>query len=235
MNSLDKLGIWNLALGKLGVGVRVASLTDTTTQALACAASWNHCVELAFRSVPWTFAEKRAPLTTLMAGDIITIDGHEIQASSLSYMRTDWAYRYLYPLDCLFLHELCPEGSSRMMSGSKVPHVLGTETYSYDETVGEVTTTVTKGLRVIYTDLPEAEAIYTQNLIDIPNAWDPAVVQVVAYAMAAEMAWTMTGKGEIKDQMERHLAAAIFRASAVNLNEGEKRPDPESSLTTGRW
>ena len=80
------LGIWNLALGRIGANV-VASLTENTPQAVAANAVWEFIRDEVLQAKDWRFAKTRAPL-------------------ELRYEVPDYAYTWAYVLPGDFLR-LC--------------------------------------------------------------------------------------------------------------------------------
>jgi hypothetical protein len=85
---MDDLTIANRALGRLGARA-ISSLSDTTAEAKACAAAYEHVRDEALRSHRWNFARKRATLTVLE-------DAPEFE----------WSYQYDLPADCLRVMEI---------------------------------------------------------------------------------------------------------------------------------
>lgn len=218
--ALTKLEFYNLCLSKLGSGVRVASLTENTSQRLALEAAYTPTVHAVLRTKQWNCAERRVVLDDLDA----TVPSSDVTAlGTLPDLRSDWAYRYLYPSDCLELGEVCPEGSRRVQTGARFPFEIGVLWGSLLDT------------RVIYTDLQDAEAIYTADISTHPTVWDPLFTQAAAYAIATEIAFTMTGKPEMVDAMRRGYLTALSQAAAASFNEGLPAKQAEGSMISERF
>lgn len=91
----SEVQICNLALSHLGIGRRIASLTEKTQEARACSLHFETARDATLRDFPWPFANKIATL------QLIEEDPN-----------SEWSYSYRYPTDCLNL--------LRVLSGERV-------------------------------------------------------------------------------------------------------------------
>lgn len=77
------VGIWNMALGRVGVSDTVESLEERSKQAEVCRAHWDQARDFALSDFPWKFARRRVAL------------------ADLGTPPSTWDYCYAYPSDCL--------------------------------------------------------------------------------------------------------------------------------------
>lgn len=197
MAAQTKIDIANTALADLGVALVIQSFDEKSAQAQACRAQFTASVDVALERHNWSFARKRAVLADHPDG------GTE-----------DWAFRYVYPSDCLALR------------GFVLP----------DKTIDlpplELNA-ASDGSLSILTNWPSATAVYTfrQNLI---QAWTPGFCDYVAAVLASRIAVRLTSKRALRQDM-LELADLRFRqASAMNANEEVAGPDRDSELIRGR-
>lgn len=100
--------ICNMALMRIGCGINIASLTEGSTEANACALFYEHCRDFALRDYPWPFASRRVALG-LLTGDAAT----------------NWAFKYAYPSDCLQAREIV--GAYNPRNDEKIPFEVANE------------------------------------------------------------------------------------------------------------
>lgn len=79
----SKVGICNIAIGLLGAET-IGTLTDGSSEALACSNHWDTSRDATLAAMDWTFARKRVELSQL--------------ATSPDF---GWDYQYQLPPDCL--------------------------------------------------------------------------------------------------------------------------------------
>jgi hypothetical protein len=103
----SKTGIWNLALGHLGVGTEIASPTERSAEASACRRFWDTAIKQTLRDFPWPFATRYIELGLV-----------EEDPTS------EWAYSYRYPSDCLYLRRIF-SGNRNDNQDSRIPYILG--------------------------------------------------------------------------------------------------------------
>lgn len=130
-----------------------------------------------------------------------------------------WAFQYSKPSDCLKIRALATPGNRTPLVEQKIPFELASNGAE----------------EVIYTDLEQAECIYTQNITDTTR-FDPDFVMALSYHIAAQIALPLHGKGEglkIASAMQSAYAALVEQAAANSLNEGYDHT-PECSFLQAR-
>lgn len=134
---------------------------------------------------------------------------------------TDWDYVYIYPSDCLMLRMLVLAGIRHPRNDQRIEYEV-----AYDGTQ-----------RVIYTDLYQAEAIYTAQVTD-PGIFDALFVIALSWALAASVAPSIVGQvagQSVAANMRRTYTDMLGQAAAASMREGFEGTEPESELITARY
>lgn len=198
-----QVAICNKALGRLGYKHKIAALTDDTDAARACAMYYGGAVAYALRDFPWSFASKRVTLSTITSGTFT--------ASTV----TNWGYAYGVPTDCAFAREIV--GYRRPSAEQQVPFEIGLDT---------------TGTMVLYTDMEEAELLYTSTVATETN-YDPIFKDALAWRLAADIAPDL-GLAQFVPAMMQMYARVISTAKARDHAEGVADPEPDCSFITSR-
>jgi len=121
-----------------------------------------------------------------------------------------WAYRYQYPSDCVMIRRLQnPSGD--------VADITPFEIEMDDSNTG----------KTILTDLDEAVAVYTFDQEDT-NVFSPFFVEMLSLALATHIVFTLTGKGDLKNNLTDNFINMSRVAPSLNANE-EKSPAPRDA------
>src|SRR4051812_44204103 len=86
---MNETGISNLALGCVGIGQQIASLSEQSTPAKRCNAVYHQCRQELLRGFPWNFGLKTVPL---------------VLVADQSF--PGWSYVYQYPANCLMVRAI---------------------------------------------------------------------------------------------------------------------------------
>jgi hypothetical protein len=127
-----------------------------------------------------------------------------------------WAYRYQYPSDCVEL---------RKMQNPSGPDA--------DAVPFEIELSNDGSTKSILTDLDDAVGVYTSNLIEV-TLFSEFFVQLLSFALATQIAYPLTGKGEIRDRMEQSFQDMARVAPAINANEQVGKKPREAEWIRGR-
>lgn len=103
----SKIGIWNMALGHLGVGKEVAAADERSAEASACRRYWEQVVDEALGDYPWTFTRKFAAL------GLVEEDPTD-----------EWAYSYRVPSDCLRVRRVMSD-ARQDTADTAIPFLIG--------------------------------------------------------------------------------------------------------------
>lgn len=121
-----------------------------------------------------------------------------------------WEYQYRYPSDCLFLRSIVVSGIRNPRTDQRTEFEIAS-----DDTG-----------RVIWTDMPDAEAIYTRR-IESAEQFDPLVVTALSWALSARIAMPMAVDMRLAQLASQQYSLSLQRALAAAFNEGcIQQPDP---------
>ncbi len=85
----SKIGIMNLALGKIGHSTAIATLTEDTEYRIACTTVWDYILDEVLEARPWHFAKTRSRIHRV---DVIPAFGFDY-----AYILPDNFLRLIYP------------------------------------------------------------------------------------------------------------------------------------------
>lgn len=200
----DILGIWNGAVGKLGVKTSIASLTEQSAEAAACALHYQGVVESVLRGTDWNCVR----LTTAL--EDITED---FAAPSR------WAYRYEFPANCVAFRRLenpvgvlwswLPDPSP--VSGFEIAMDLDPDNSD-------------RPTRYVYSNWTELSAIYTSYAYNSAQGYyealfDAQLKEALGWALAAAIAGPLTGNAQIIAAARSEAQRRLMEAQQTNGNE----------------
>jgi len=214
MAVLSKVQIGNMALSNLGAKANIESFSEASKEARAISLWYDHSRLATLEDYNWSFAVKRATLTSHSEGPPSGI----------------WSYRYQYPADCVLARHLQnPEYVASSRTIWDVPQVLvEPDAIPY---IIEMNSTGTE--KTILTDLNDAVLVYTfdqQNVIHFSRNFSTALSFMLAYFIAIPI----TGRADLKDQMAQYYSFHMRRAAARDGNEAIQRPPREAESIRAR-
>jgi hypothetical protein len=130
---------------------------------------------------------------------------------------TNWLYRYAMPSDCLEARSIIVPGARTPSSRSRIAYEVAVE----------------DDARVLYTDQPEAELLYTRRVTN-PNLFSPSFVFALAWLIAGEVSMPLSAAPGLGDAARRNYSMSIGAAGAADLREGQSDVEPECELISGR-
>lgn len=219
MAASDILAIWNYAIGNIGAKTSIASLTEQSAEAAACALRYQGVAESVLRQSDWNCLRMTAALT-----DITTTFAAPAR----------WAYRYAWPDDCLRIWRM--ENPTGFLW--RWPSVVQGFEVAIDNDPGNSD----RPTRYIYSDLTDLSAIFTQYSLDTTNGYcealfDPSLKEALAWALSYAVAGPLTGNAQIIAQARGEAARALADAIAANANESAPNsmdiPEAESLAVRG--
>jgi hypothetical protein len=252
--SSSLVDIFNLALATVGSTQLVASATEASLEASTCNNFYPMCRDYVLRDYPWRFAKRRVPLALKVGATVVAetawvtatayTAGTNVSNSGYNYtcaishtsgtFATDlaaekwvltttvgaltapdhWAYMYSKPVDCLRLRYLSVAGVRVPAVPSRHPFELATD--------GET--------QVIFTDLEDAVATYTQSITDTTR-FDPDFVSALTFYLAFRLALPLRGKPDIGKMMLEAYQGEVQRAFSASMAEGMDDQAEDSFLT----
>jgi hypothetical protein len=201
MAATPSIDVCNLALGEVRAKA-ITSINDNTPEARACATYYQMCLQSLLEAHPWSYAQRRATLATLLVNDR---DG-------------EWGYAYAKPADMA-------SGGELITPGMPPTGVFSPWPSDWPRPVGWQTMFVLDG-GTIYTNLSPAVLQYTSYDLDeasMPMLFKKALSLELASYLAVPLRDDRTLKGELIQQAE----VAKQRAMADDINRQPNR-DVES-------
>lgn len=214
---MDQTGLYNLTLGRLGIGQAVASPSERSVPAQTCNRFYEQCRQEVLRAHPWNFALRAEPLA-LVADQ--TFPG--------------WSYVYQYPNGCLLMRAVGDESGLRIARTMVLSNDPGQEQFLQQIRQPWQPALKDDGAsQVLLTDVVTAWGFFT---VDVRNtgAWTPDFGGVLAWRLAMEAGGPLQAKRELVDAAEQRYLAWMSAASAMSMNEKKDDPPLESPSITCR-
>ncbi len=197
--------ICNLALLRLGTRSSISALTEGSTEANACALVYPVARDTLLAQHRWGFATRRAAL------------------ADLGNPPDGWRFRYGYPTDCLHARRVRPPKAAGGGAweddwpGRGGRHAIRFEVSGDQDGSGNP-------IKVILTNQPEAELVYTAR-ITAAAQFDAGFVEALSWMLAAELAVTLTGDTAVAQACLGAASAAVGGAKANDANESPEIQD----------
>jgi hypothetical protein len=196
--AISTVQIANFALSKIGSDATIESLTENSSEANICNLWIEHTRLQALAAYDWSFARVRA-----------TLAAHGDDAP------TDWAYRYIYPVDCVKARFLENPGGSE---ADPVPYAVEQSD---------------SGSKSIVTDLNEAKLIYTKD-VTVPGLYTPYFIEAYAVLLGAHVAYALTGKANLEDKLAGRARRMFIFAPALDASEQQEKLPRDAHHIRGR-
>jgi hypothetical protein len=218
---LDKTGVCNLALAEGATRTLIQGFPpiDNTPAAVACNLFYTPKTQSLLRAAPWAFARRQENLTLLQRA--VEADG----TVSTDPPPQPWQYSYLYPSSALrarFLQQYL----TTTTSGTSVPLTSAGGSISYQafavtRTPFVINTDMSTGSprKTILTNMPDAMLIYTTDLSQYPDMWDPLFLTAETAYLAGFLIANLSGDRSLMVTQIQIAKAALDQARGVDGNE----------------
>lgn len=203
MATISAVRIANLALSHLGQGTSIETLDfniDNSPEAYQAGLWYDFAKEQVLVAYDWSFARFRETL----------VDHADDPPDGI------WAYRYVYPVNCLVMREI---ENSAAPPGDASPFVVEMDLAGTEKT--------------ILTNVDDATGIYTRKITDT-SLFSPFFVITLSYLLAHYMAMGITGRRKDQQEMIANFAGMIRLAPAHDANEMVEGPPREAESIRGR-
>lgn len=191
------IDICNYALMRIGTKSGIMALDEASPEAIACNLVFDQALRASLRKHPWNFASASVAL------------------AELGSPRSDWAYRYALPSDCVNALRILGDAKT----SDRVPFELGVND--------------TRDGKTLLCDRAEAVLVYTAYIAD-PTLYDSAFVDCLAWRVAYEVAVSVTGDRSIQGQCLQAWQKFMPEAASLDSNEGMADPNRDAPWITGR-
>lgn len=214
---MDQVGIYNLALGRIGSNLAVGIPTERTVEAQTCNRVYDHCRRVVLRGHAWQFATRPVAL--------VQVSGEDIPG---------WPYLYQYPDNCLRVLVLTDIAGVRF--GSRYwrwgDWRMWPDLQAYQNQY-RVFLREDGASRVIGADIPDA---YVFGVFDVPNtgAMPDDFADVLGWRLAMEVGGPLKAKRELVDAAEARFRAWASMAAATDKNEQRGEGPADSPSITCR-
>jgi hypothetical protein len=196
--------VCNLALGLLGHGKVIRSLSDTSEEAIQCRLHYERCRTRLLREYRWPFTKAF------------------LRPAGLDVERPGWRYVYAVPDEVLFIRYI--------FNGLRAEQQHNDMRVPFEIQAGEDGTT----RRVLCTDYDPPNTspawplgyYYTRDAVD-PAAWPSDFEDVFAWYLASIVAFPLTKKAELAVYAREHLRQALGIAGMLTLAEQQAAPPPD--------
>lgn len=176
--------ICNLALGEMGNRVKINSLLDNTAAAKAASIFYTPKTQMVLRAAPWDSARTTVALTLLKSA-IVASTGQP----SPTPPPQPFLYEYAWPSDCLKAQFLIPYlppqpvGTPMTTQPNVVPYG-GNPPTRIPFVVGRDLDASGNPIKVILTNLNQAQLVYVADISQFPDLWDPLLQAAVCSVLA---------------------------------------------------
>lgn len=206
---MNLVGIYNLALGRIGASVTVASVNENSKEARLCNRFYEQCRDEVLEAGGWPFAIKAEPLAYLGES---ALEG--------------WGLLYDRPSDALRILDVVPAGSQ----GAAYSHWCGCSgpwsawplwrgAVSFQQTLSSGG----NGTNLL-ANIEGAWAIYVAR-VENPAVFSPLMVSAVADRLAMELAMPLTAKESILQLAMTRYNASFQIAAATAYEQGAPGAD----------
>lgn len=207
----DQTGVYNLTLGRLGVGQVIASPTENSHPAKTCNRFYAQCRQEVLRAYPWGFATKAEALAL--------VAGQEFPG---------WGYVYQYPNGCLNMRAVGDEDGIRPVRSyawcnyNRIEPLLTKARQPWQKAIKD-----DGASQVLLSDVVDAWGFFT---VDVTNtgAWDADFTTVVADRLAMEAGGPLQARKDLIEAAESRYFRWASIAAAASMNE-QKDDQPAES------
>jgi hypothetical protein len=205
VNTVNQVGIYNMALGAIGVTRFVQSTSDANEQTRVCNVFWESSRDQCLGDFEWSFANRFASLQLLVN------------------CTPGWKFTYGYPSDCLSAREIVqhhlPQGHHHNDRERVVPF--------------QIVENEAQGGLAIATNKENARLRYTAR-IPTYTLWSSAFVNALSLCLATKILCLSGDPVKYGPLVGKAYEAAILKAGALSMNEHQNRPEAESEYVTAR-
>ena len=216
-------GVCNRSLLMIGARATIASLNEGSVEANACSILYTPTYEMLARAAHWNCFRKQASLSLLASAPNTPENPNGLITP---YPPNPWLYMYQLPSDCLDARFLLPAPDYANVAGSGPygPAFIASQSYVPDEgqipyVVAYSTDASNNPIKVLLTNLSQAELVYTVNLPD-PANWDSMFQQAMVSSLAAFLVPALSLNIELVKLSAATAQSIIDKARIADGNEG---------------
>lgn len=205
------VSISNLALGHLSAKNTIQSFNEQSVEARTAKLFYDVSRKSVLEAYDWGFARKQTAL-----------------ALHPDAPPPGWAYRYVYPADCIKVRSIITPEIMSMPDYYEQPWYDAADSTPY-----RIILSNDGREKTIVTNMEDACVYYTFNQ-ENENLFDENFVLAFSYHLANLMCMKLTGNLDIKDTVLAEMRRYMPMASAVSMNEGVQPQPRDSEQIRGR-
>jgi hypothetical protein len=209
------------ALGMIGARTSVSSVfpSDGSNEANYCATYYSPVIQSLLRSANWAIARKQVAATQLKA---LYVNG-VLQPTAMQ-PPTPWWYEYAVPSDSLkerFILNICPQTSiSPPLTSSAAQYQVPQNVTGFARfTPALGNDSAGNPIKVILTNQPQAQVVYTADISQKPDLWDAQFHLAASASLATYLINPLARNAELMTQMVQMASNIIGAARATDANE----------------
>lgn len=211
------INVINMSLLRMSNRVQINSLNENSPAANAASLLYTPNTQALLRAAPWVFSRKQVVLTQYKAA---IVNGE----TSSDPPPQQWQYEYLRPADCLRARFLQPTVTT---TASGVPATTAPNMALPAPRVNTATPFVDamdvdsngNPIPVILTNLQYAQLVYTADLSQYPDMWDPLFLNAEVALLASLFAQALTGDMNLVNMQVAIAKDALDKARSMNASE----------------
>ncbi len=212
----SKVELFNIAIGRIGIGQQIADPEERTEPARQCRRFYDFCRRKLLRNHPYSFARQAAALALTAQ----TFPGY--------------AFVYDYPNACIELLEIIPEEGLRWQQGAflfgnwderdewRIPRIAYQRILRTDAQA-----------QAIATDLTEAWAVFTTD-VSVIDLWPEDAIDALAWCLAAEVGGPLKADPRLVQLAWNTYENHKIRSAGNDMNEGYPDPEPDAPSVMAR-
>jgi hypothetical protein len=227
------VNLCNLALAEMGSRKFINSFSDTTAEAIVANIFWPSKIQMMLRAANWDFARAQATLTLYKQAILSTGE------PSPTPPPQPFLFEYIYPTDCLKVRFVLPTVNVTgvtppLTTAPGVVPFVGPAPTAIPFVIGTDKDAQGNPIKVLLTNLPAAQCIYTRDLSGYPDQWD---MLFTSGATALLGAYFINALARNAAQYQAAVAMSksiIDEARMANGNEAINDIDREASWVRAR-
>jgi hypothetical protein len=230
-----QIDICNRSLSIVGTRSTIASLTESSAEAIQCSIHYTAVLNGLLRLHTWSFARKQVSGAMICAA----AGTPENPTGTPPLPLYPWNYEYAWPQDCVRFRRIEMPPPTQSATGTNLvwtgnypplnngypgmpdgggahrtpPFAISTDQDSAGNTI-----------KVILTNQDQAIFVYTAAVSD-PNMWDAEFTEAFVYILAARLCGPLTGDKNLTKIYLQEAQNAILQARLVDATESPAKPE----------
>ncbi|MDR3569622.1 MAG: hypothetical protein P4L43_16475 [Syntrophobacteraceae bacterium] len=243
---MDLVTICNRALSVIGTRSSIASMTEASPEAQACALHFEPSCRGMLRLAPWSFARATVQGALIAAAPgtaenpngtaplpLVPICGAN-PAGATPTQIVSWQYEYAWPWDCVRLRQVRYPFDQPQSPGAVVPLWPGVVNASnlfagspgnrVPYQIALDMDAIGNRIKVVLSNIENALIVYTAYVND-PNLWDDEFSEAFVYALASHLVGALIGDKQMDKDLWAKAQALATQARVVDGNEQSVSPN----------